>query len=211
MSQFSFNPYDSDTWPEVSEDPQSTFLDHEPRVPYGTKLQSKRPKGFQQGKVVFQLPDGAQPLPPGAKGPNFYPNADLVPPPQIPPGMIFPPDYSEYSTETDTETESECDPPSVATDPQEPAVLLTDIKNIRQILATRVGFNGGQLGTHLKSVEGLIVLPLHAVSILRIPHGRHVGNPPCLIFHPTERLENYNHLPQFQESINILYNHPSKE
>ena len=210
MSQFSFNPYDSDTWPDPEEDPQSSFIDHEPPVHYGTKLVSKKPKGFQKAHVQFQLPDGAQSLPYGAKGPNFYPNAELVPPPEMPPGMIFPPDYSDsYSSEC--ETESEYDPPSVATDPSEPAVLVTDIKNIRQILATRVGFNGGQLGTHLKSVEGLIILPLHAVSILRIPHGRHVGNPPCLIFHPTERLQNYNHLPQFQESINILYNHPSEE
>lgn len=199
MSQFMFNPYDSDTWPDP--------IETEPEIEFSQN--SQRPKGFNQTHPSQRLPNGAQPLPPGARGPNFYSNGQPMPPFPMQPGMTFPPDSSDYSS--GTETESEYEPPPVATDPGEPAVLVTDIKNIRQILATRVGFNGGQLGTHLKSVEGLIILPLHAVSILRIPHGRHVGNPPCLIFHPTERLENYNHLPQFQESIDILYNHPQKD
>ena len=150
-----FDPMDSDTWDNI-----------------GT-----------QDSQAFYYPD-AQPLPPGARGPNFFP-----------------------ATESDSESEtySEYPEPEVRTDPTENTVHLTDLKNLREVLGTLSNYNGGQLGQHLKDYRGLLIMPLHAVSIMRIPHGRHVGNPPILIYFPKKALDRYPHLENFNESIGMVY------
>lgn len=138
-----------------------------------------------QDSQEFYCPD-AQPLPLGAKGPNPFP---------------FP------TTESDSESEtySEYPEPEVRTDPSENTVHLSDLKNLRNVLGTLSNYNGGQLGQHLKDYRGLLIMPLHAVSIMRIPHGRHVGNPPILIYFPRKPLDRYPHLENFNESIGMVY------
>ena len=131
----------------------------------------------------FYIPD-AQPLPPGARDPAYYTPE------------------SQYS---DSETYSEYPEPVTQTCPDEQAIHLTDLMNTRETLATLSKFTSGQIGQHLKSHQGLLILPLHAVSILRMPHGNHTGNYPVLIFYPEEDLDNYTNLPNFTTAVDLLY------
>lgn len=154
-----------------------------PFPPYETL--SDDPYGIEsQDPDFINIPD-AQPLPPDARGPNYY---------------------CQESSTSDSETYSEYPEPVTQTDPTEQTIHLTDIKNCRETLATLSNFNGGQIGQHLKKDKGLLILPLHAVSILRLPHGSHVGNYPVLIYFPKEDLKNYPHLSNFNEAINAIYN-----
>lgn len=165
-------------------DPQSSFIDQEPIVPYGTR--------------VYGNPDDTNSY---VNQPGYNPN---VPPEFYQNGLMPPPNNSSEESEYG-DTESDYPPPNIIVAENEPSIVLTDIANIREVLATRTCFHGVQLGSHLKNHQGLIILPLHAVSLLRMPTGHHTGNPPCLVFHPVERLENYDRFPQFQESIKMLY------
>lgn len=131
----------------------------------------------------FSITD-AQTLPPDARGPYNIPDGD------------------EYS---DSETYSEYPEPVTQTDPTEQTIHFTDLSNCREVLATLSNFNSGQIGQYLKSHQGLLILPLHAVSIFRIPHGHHTGNYPIIIYYPTQNLDRYPHLSNFNEAINALY------
>lgn len=131
----------------------------------------------------FYIPD-AQPLPPGAREPAY----------------IDP--ESQYS---DSETYSEYPEPVTQTDPTAEAVHLTDLKNARETLAALTSYSGGQIGQYLKSHQGLLILPLHALSILRVPHGRHTGNYPLLIYYPKEGVDKYPQLDDFNTAINVIY------
>lgn len=122
--------------------------------------------------------------------------------PSIDPSQVANQSSSYYS---ESETESEAPPPQCAVAYNEPDVICTDLANIRQVLATRTNYTEGRLGNHLHGVPGLIILPLQAVSCLRIPHGHHVGNPKVLIFHPTRESTQYPTLGNFLESLAILY------
>ena len=155
-------------WDTVSNDPQSTFLDFEDEVPFGT---------------LITIPD-AQPLPPGARGPNYY---------------------DPESQSSDSETYSEYPEPTTQTCPDEQAIHLTDLKNCRETLATLSHYTSGQIGQFLKKSKGLLCLPLHAVSVFRIPHGNHTGNYPILIYYPEKDLKYYPHLATFNEAIDVLY------
>lgn len=157
FENFEFNPYDSDTWD---------------------------PLGYRgDDQIPLFIPD-AQPLPPGARGPNYIPNG--------------------YES-SDSETYSDYPEPVTQTDPTEQSVHITDISNCREVLATLSNFTTGQIGQHLKSYQGLLILPLHAVSIFRLPHGHHTGNYPVLIYYPTKTLNQYPHLENFNEAINVIY------
>ena len=127
------------------------------------------------------LPDGAQPLP--------------YPLPQIP--------IEETSSES--ETESDAPPIPVSTSTSDNDVVLTDLANVRQVLAARTNYSSGRLGNHLHGIPGLIILPLQAISTLRIPHGHHVANPRLLIFQPKKDLANYPELANLVEAMGVLY------
>ena len=137
----------------------------------------------EENDIPFFIPD-AQPLPPGARGPYYM---------------------SDSIEESESETYSEYPEPVTQTDPTEQTVHITDLANCREVLATLSCFNNGQIGQYLKSHQGLLILPLHAVSVFRIPHGRHTGNYPILIYYPKKALDRYPHLENFNEAINVLY------
>lgn len=124
----------------------------------------------------------AQILPPGAHGFTYISDSD-----------------------SDSQTYSDYPEPATLTSPNENAIHMTDLKNIREALATLSGFNGGQIGQFLKEKIGLLIMPLHAVSVLRIPHGNHVGNYPIIIYYPVQDLEKYPHLDTFNDAIKCLY------
>lgn len=124
---------------------------------------------------------------------SFFP----VPPP-------FSPAYEETS-DSESETVDEGPQPHLGTVPDEPAIRMTDLKNVRQVLATMTNYNGGQIGNHLKKGQGLIILPLHAVSVLRVPHGRHVGNYKVMVYVPMMPRNHYAHLETFNEAIDHIY------
>lgn len=131
----------------------------------------------------FYIPD-AQPLPPDARDPAYY---------------------DPESQSSDSETYSEYPEPTTQTCPDEQAIHLTDLKNCRETLATLSHYSSGQIGQFLKKSKGLLCLPLHAVSVFRIPHGNHTGNYPILIYYPEKDLKYYPHLATFNEAIDVLY------
>ena len=126
----------------------------------------------------------AQQLPPGARGPNFY---------------------SEQCEESESETSSDYPEPVTSTDSKLEAIHLTDMASVREVLSTLSNRNSGQIGQHLKTHKGLLILPLHAVSLLRMPTGRHTGNYPLLIYYPEKPLEEYPSLANLNAAINVLY------
>ena len=107
--------------------------------------------------------------------------------------------------ESSSETYSEYAEPVTQTDPTEPSIHLTDIANCREALATLSSYHSGQIGQYLKNFRGLLILPLHSVSIFRMPHGRHTANYPILIYFPTNDLKQYPHLQNFNDAIGALY------
>lgn len=129
------------------------------------------------------IPD-AQPLPPGAREPAYI-------------------DHESQSS--DSETYSEYPEPVTQTDPTAEAIHITDLKNARETLAALSSYSGGQIGQYLKSHKGLLILPLHALSVLRVPNGRHTGNYPLLIYYPKEGIENYPDLHDFNLAVETLY------
>ena len=140
----------------------------------------------------FQFPDGAQPIYYDEQGNPIH----------LPP-MPF--TQASQETSSDSETYSEYPEPNIATDPEESSVHMCDLKSIREVLATLSHYNGGQVGQHLKQYQGLLIMPLHAVSTIRIPHGRHVGNYPIIIYFPKKPLNRYPHLDNFNEAIRSIY------
>ena len=146
----------------------------------------------------FEFPDGAQPI---------YYDEHGNPTPFSP---MLQTQASQFTSDSASETESEYPEPQVATDPTESSVHMTDLKNIREVLATLSHYNGGQLGQYLKQYHGLLIMPLHGVSTIRIPHGRHVGNYPILIYYPKKPLNRYPHLENFNEAISAIYGEPSE-
>lgn len=95
--------------------------------------------------------------------------------------------------------------PHIATDPSEPAIHMTDLKNIRTFIGAITKYPGGNLSNYLKEVPGLIILPLSAVSMLRKPSGHHTANPPAIVYFPEQGLDHYVNLANFNEAIRLLY------
>ena len=126
----------------------------------------------------------AQSIPPGARGPNFFP---------------------QQCEESESETYSDYPEPATSTDSNIEAVHLTDMASVREVLSTLSNRNSGQIGQHLKTHKGLLILPLHAVSLLRMPTGRHTGNYPLLIYYPEKPIEEYPSLANLNAAINVLY------
>ena len=140
------------------------------------EIQSQDPESFSFSD--------AQPIPPGARGPNFLPSE---------------------SSDSDSVTDSEYPEPATQTCPSESSIHLTDLKNSRETLAALTNYHQGQIGQYLKQFKGLLILPLHAISVFRIPHGHHTGNYPLLIYLPEQELSQYPHLDNFNDSIKALY------
>lgn len=132
-------------------------------------------------------------------------NYDPVNLPNIVTPVVQPP---VDSSETETEP-SDVEIP-IQQDVSEPDIIFTDLANVRELLASRTGYSGGRLGSHLKNFKGLLILPLHATPALRFPHGAHVGNPPMIVFLPTKQAAAYPQLDNFVESIKFLYNDNSQ-
>lgn len=86
-------------------------------------------------------------------------------------------------------------------------VIVSDVRNIRQVLTNRVNFYGLQIGSRLRNERGLLIMPLHAVSLIRVPTGHHIVNPTVILWHPLNSIDNYSYLPQFQECVEILYDY----
>ena len=95
--------------------------------------------------------------------------------------------------------------PHVATDANEEAVRLTDLKNLKTVISVSTNYNGGNLTNYLKQIPGLIILPLSAVSMIRKPSGGHTYNPVVLTYIPKGPAENYSHLGNFNNAINCIY------
>lgn len=133
---------------------------------------------------------------------------DIIPmdedgnPIQIPRTQPFPlPIISTSSTSDDEE-------PNVASDPYEESIHMSDLKNIRTVLSLLTRYPGGVLSSHLKDKQGLIMLPLSAVSMLRKPSGKHQCNPPAIIYYPKDGPENTPHMDQFNHAIRLIYSIP---
>lgn len=136
---------------------------------------------FSQPSPFDNLPDGSQPFDPQWHAPGEESDTPS----------------SEYSSE---------DPPQVMQDSSK-GITFTNTEELRSVLATLSNYNHGQLGNHLKSCRGCIILPLDAVTALRTPRSNHCLTYPCLVFFPTQSLDNYTEsLPNFVESIGFLYN-----
>ena len=116
-----------------------------------------------------------------------------------------PPVMSLESSDSDAVTDSEYPEPVTQTCPNESSIHLTDLSNCRETLAAITHYNQGQIGQYLKNFKGLLILPLHAVSIFRIPHGHHTGNYPLLIYLPEQEISQYPHLDNFNDAIQTLY------
>ena len=139
------------------------------------------PEPFDYESLSF---NDAQQLPPGARGPNFL---------------------DQQVEESESETSSDYPEPATSTDSKLEAIHLTDMASVREVLSTLSNRNSGQIGQHLKTHKGLLILPLHAVSLLRMPTGRHTGNYPLLIYYPEKPLEEYSSLANLNAAINALY------
>ena len=111
---------------------------------------------------------------------------------------------SSQVTDNEEETYSEYPEPSTKIDESEESIHITDLGSSREMLATLTNFSGGQIGQHLKKFKGLIILPLHSISVFRMPHGRHVGNFKMIIFLPDPKKE-YPHLENFNIAVNAIY------
>lgn len=98
--------------------------------------------------------------------------------------------------------------PNVASDPNESTIHMSDLKTIRAVLSLLTRSPGGILSHHLRDKQGLILLPLSAVSMLRKPSGRHDCNPPAIIYYPPEGPESAPHMQQFNEAIRLIYSVP---
>lgn len=140
--------------------------------------------------------DMFSPFNPPPEDPNIFPLQQQLPCEQHVP---IEPEYSETETESEVPTfygiASDC-----------PDILCTDVAHMREVIASRTFYPGfGQLGKWLKNQPGLIILPLHAISLIRTPLGGHIANPKVIIFHPTKSKENYSQFPQFQECMRKFY------
>lgn len=109
---------------------------------------------------------------------------------------------------TDSSSSEEDEEPNVASDPNEESIHMSDLKNIRTVLGLLTRYPGGVLSNHLKDKQGLIILPLHAVSMLRKPCGKHIFNPPSIIYYPKEGPESATHMEQFNEAMRLIYSVP---
>lgn len=140
--------------------------------------------------------DMLPPYQPDPDEPFHFPDAQ---PRQFVPPSPMEPEYSETETESEVPTFY-----GVAADC--PDILCTDVAHVREVIASRTGYPGyGQLGRWLKDKQGLIVLPLDAISLIRTPFGGHVANPKVVVFHPTQSFEHYSQFPQFQECVRKFY------
>lgn len=138
---------------------------------------------LSEGEI--ELPDGAQPLPPGSHG--------------LP---ISSPEIVEE------ETESEEPSPEVHSDVTFPTdITFTNTNELRTILATLSGFSSGRLGCHLIHKKGLILLPLHAVTSIRTIAGHHVMQYPCIVFYPRSYPEDIYRqtFPNLMDAIDNFY------
>lgn len=133
------------------------------------------------------MPDGAQPYDP--RWHSSDPNSDCPSLEEI---------YSEESSQEP--------PPQVFVDNNNNDIIFTNTKNIRTVLASISGYNHGQLGNHLRLKIGLIILPVDAISAIRIPTNTHSLDHPCILFYPTKPLNQYPTLSNFTESIQLLEN-----
>lgn len=122
------------------------------------------------------------------EGEGEFPNMDNVP--------IVQYDLSPSDSPDDTV--------NVVTDPNEDAIKLTDIKNIRSVISSTTNYTGGSLTNYLKTVPGLIILPLSAVTLIRKPSGGHLFNPKALLYIPNKGAENYTHLQNFNQAIELI-------
>ena len=106
------------------------------------------------------------------------------------------------------ESYSSDDTPNVASDPNEETIHMSDLENIRVVLSLLTKYPGGILSSHLKNHQGLIILPLQAISMIRKPTGNHQCNPPAIIYYPKDGPESAPHMPQFNEAMRLLYSVP---
>ena len=194
-----FNPYDSDTFPDpqddqpfgfdengnpiwepiedpnISNDPQSTFMDYEPRVPTGTV----HPASFRTPHVLPQINQGI------VQGSRPNP-----PRPQSSPGNF----NDRFDEEPNIHTANDVD-----------CVIMTDLDKLSEVLATRTFFHGGRLSDHVSRHRGCLILPLSAITQIRKPSGHHVANPKCLIYHELDPNLDYHEVcPNFAQAADFF-------
>ena len=109
------------------------------------------------------------------------------------PPLQFPTDSSEDSDEV-----------VFATDPNESSMHMTDLTNIRSVIAALTSYPGGSLRQHLENVPGLIIMPLRNVSQLRKPTGHHKANPNVILYIPHGDPEDNPDMVNFNEAIRLL-------
>lgn len=116
------------------------------------------------------------------------------------------PNWNAPAEEDESNSSSEEPPPAIQHAENNEDIIFTETAEVRSVLATLSNYKKGQLGTHLKSSCGLIILPLDAVTALRTPNGNHCLTYPCVVFFPHQELNHYaDELPNFLESIQVLY------
>lgn len=99
---------------------------------------------------------------------------------------------------------SEEEEPHFASDPNEDSIHTCGCSNLKTVVSVLTNYNGGNLTKHLQGIPGLIILPLDAVTMIRRPSGNHKNDPKILLYIPKGPEEDYSHMPNFNEAINLL-------
>lgn len=185
-----FNPYDSDTFPDpendqpfgfdengnpIWDDPQSSFIDNEPPVQYGTI----HPASNRPPYVLPQINQGI------VQGSSSVTERSQSAPTNF---------NDRYDEEPHIHTANDVD-----------CVIMTDMDKLSEVLATRTFFHGGRLSDHVARHRGCLILPLSAITLIRKPTGHHVANPKCLIYHELDPNLDYHEVcPNFAQAADFF-------
>ena len=117
-------------------------------------------------------------------------------------GILHPSDFAE-------EEESESDPEILS---GSEALTLCRFSNIKEVIAGKSNYNGGRFSSYLEDQFGCIVIPLSAVSKLRLPLGPHKNDPYAIVFIPPKGPD-HTLYPNFSEAAETFFkiDHPDDE
>lgn len=139
----------------------------------------------QEEESYSEIPENIENL-------NAHPPAMI---PILPSQFTLPPMTS--SEETDTET-------TVATN-EDHCITITDVKNLKTVLYTKTFYDESMhISKWLQQYQGLIILPLDAISLIRKPTGKHLKNPNVIVF--IQDGPNSSEYEELNEAVRLIYN-----
>ena len=108
------------------------------------------------------------------------------------------------------ESESEDSDPIILSGSE--AVTLCRFSNIKEVIASKSNYNGGRFSSYLEDQFGCIVIPLSAVSKLRLPVGDHKNDPHAIVFIPPKGPDHTLYA-NFSEAAETFYkiDHPDED